>query len=211
LLDHLNDIEFTPDVLDDGVDSFTPIQKATPAQILDAQVKTADWLKELGVEDDEDVIEAAEKAAAQNAFAAVTADTAEAKSALLSLTVPAAVRQTVAMLTAYDWEFVQQAKQLRGMAVKKIVDETDHPDARIRLKALELLGKVTEVGLFTERVEVKKAELEDHELDERIREKLQALQKTVEAEAIEREERNADAEDVEVQESSDEDAANDGQ
>jgi hypothetical protein len=115
------------------------------------------------------------------------------------------------MLTAYDWEFVQQAKQLRGMAVKKIVDETDHPDARIRLKALELLGKVTEVGLFTERVEVKKAQLEDHELDERIREKLQALQKTVEAEAVEREEKNADAEDVEVQEPSDEDAANDGQ
>jgi hypothetical protein len=58
------------------------------------------------------------------------------------------------------------------MAVAKILEETDHPDARIRLKALEMLGKVTEVGLFTERIEIKKTELSDVELDERIKQKL---------------------------------------
>ena len=73
----------------------------------------------------------------------------------------------------------------------------DHPDARIRLKAIELLGKVTEIGLFTERIQVKKEELDDQELDNRIREKLAQLQKTVDAEAKAKEERNADAEDVE--------------
>ena len=101
------------------------------------------------------------------------------------------------MLTAYDWAFVEQAKELRGMAVAKIVEETDHPDARIRLKALELLGKVTEVGLFTERISVKKEDMSDDELDQKIREKLAQLQKTVDAEATEIENRNADAEDVE--------------
>ena len=211
MLDHLTTIEYSPDILDDATDDFVPVAKAEAAAILDAQAKTADWMKDLGIEDDEDVFEAAEKAAAQEAFAALTTDASQAKNALLNLKVPAAVRQTVAMLTAYDWEFVQQAKELRGMAVKKIVDETDHPDARIRLKALELLGKVTEVGLFTERVEVKKAELPDHELDERIREKLKQLQATVEAEATEREERNADAEDVEVlEEARDEDESQSG-
>ena len=198
MLDHLTTIEYSPDVLDDAMEEFVPAGKAEATAILDAQVKTADWMKELGVEDDEDIFEAAEKAAAQEAFATLTTGAPEAKNALMNLKVPAAVRQTVAMLTAYDWEFVQQAKELRGMAVKKIVDETDHPDARIRLKALELLGKVTEVGLFTERVEVKKAEMPDHELDERIREKLAQLQKTLDAEAKERDARNADAEDVEV-------------
>ena len=102
------------------------------------------------------------------------------------------------MLTAYEWQFVEEAQRLRSMAVAKLVEETEHPDARIRLKAIELLGKVTEVGLFTERVTVKKEELEDHELDERIREKLKQLQKTVDAEATEKEERNSDAEDVEL-------------
>ena len=58
------------------------------------------------------------------------------------------------------------------MSVAKIVKETEHPDARIRLKALELLGKVTEVALFTERVEVNQKEISNEELEKRIREKL---------------------------------------
>lgn len=175
--------------------------------LLDAQIKTADWLKQLGAEDDEAIIEEAQQAAARNAFAAVTSGAPDAKKALTQITVPAAVRQTVAMLTAYDWEFVQQAKEIRGKAVHQLVEEMEHPDARIRLKAIELIGKVTEIGLFTERVSVKKEELADHELDDRIREKLKQLSQTVEAEAKEREERNADAEDVEVKEPEADDAA----
>jgi hypothetical protein len=87
------------------------------------------------------------------------------------------VQRLVGMLTAYDWQFVEQAQRIRGMAVAKILEETDHPDARIRLKALEMLGKVTEVGLFTERIEIKKSDLSDVELDERIKQKLDALHK----------------------------------
>jgi hypothetical protein len=44
---------------------------------------------------------------------------------------------------------------------------------------LELLGKVTEVALFTERVEVKKTDMTDAELDKRIKEKLERLAKIV--------------------------------
>ena len=76
------------------------------------------------------------------------------------------------MLTAYQWKFVEQAEELRSMAVAKIVKETDHPDARIRLKALDMLGKVTEVALFTDRVSIKTEEVTDEELDKRIKEKL---------------------------------------
>jgi hypothetical protein len=35
-----------------------------------------------------------------------------------------------------------------------------------------MLGKVTEVALFTERVEIKKTDLSDEELEKRIKEKL---------------------------------------
>jgi hypothetical protein len=76
------------------------------------------------------------------------------------------------MVTAYQWKFVEQAEELRSMSVAKIVKETDHPDARIRLKALELLGKVTEVALFTDRISVKNEDVTDEELDARIKEKL---------------------------------------
>jgi hypothetical protein len=76
------------------------------------------------------------------------------------------------MVTAYQWKFIEQAEELRSMAVSHIVKEIQHPDARIRLKALEMLGKVTEVALFTDRVTVKNEEISDEELDARIKEKL---------------------------------------
>ena len=207
MLEHLTTVDFEPEVLDAPDEGFVPLKKTSAMGLLDAQIKTADWLKQLGAEDDETVIGEAQQAAARNAFAAVTTGAPDAKTALTQITVPAAVRQTVAMLTAYDWEFVQQAKEIRGKAVHQLVEEMEHPDARIRLKAIELIGKVTEIGLFTERVSVKKEELADEDLDNRIKEKLAQLQKTVEAEAQEREERNANAEDVEVKEPEADDAA----
>jgi hypothetical protein len=79
------------------------------------------------------------------------------------------------MLSAYDWHFVEQAKELRGYAVSQLVEETKHPDAKIRLRALELLGKVTEVALFTERVEVKKTQMTDSELEQKIKDKLNKM------------------------------------
>lgn len=200
LLEHLATIDYEPETLDAPDEGFVPLKKVNAPNLLESQIKTADWLKDLGAEDDEAVTSEAEKAAAQEAFAAVTTGAPDPKTALLNLNVPEAVRRTVAMLTAYDWEFVHQAKEIRGKAVAQLVEDMEHPDARIRLKAIELLGKVTEVGLFTERVTVKKEDMADHELDERIREKLNQLSKTVEAQAKEKEERNKDAEDVEVKE-----------
>jgi len=41
------------------------------------------------------------------------------------------------------------------------------------------LGKVTEVGLFTEKIEIKKTELSDAELEARIKEKLGKFAKIV--------------------------------
>jgi hypothetical protein len=151
---------------------FEPLDKATPAQTLNAQIKTTDWLKELVDEDDTIISQAQEQKAAQ-AFTALTTQDPKAKEKLLQMQVPEEIRSTVAMVSAYQWKFVEQAEQLRSMAVTKIVEETNHPDARIRLKALEMLGKVTEVALFTDRLEVKKTDVTEEELSARIREKLQ--------------------------------------
>jgi uncharacterized protein YjgD (DUF1641 family) len=197
VLEHLLEIEYESEVLDAPADGFTPIKKIDTAELLEGQIQTTDWLKELGASTDEEVLEHAQEEIARDAFKALVANPTEAKAALQKVTLPPAIQKIVGMLTAYDWAFVEQAKELRGMAVAKIVEETDHPDARIRLKALELLGKVTEVGLFTERISVKKEDMSDDELDQKIRDKLAQLQKTVDAEATEIENRNADAQDVE--------------
>jgi hypothetical protein len=171
--DHLlSQDAFTPAIIAGNV-PFTPINKAEPHEIVDAQVATTEWLKELGCVDDDEVISKAEAQAAREAFSgAMSLPPAKQKEKLLGLKTPAAVQKHVAMLTEFDWQFVEQAKEIRGYTVSQLLEETHHPDAKVRLKALELLGKVTEVALFTERIEVKKTELKDEELDQRIKEKL---------------------------------------
>ena len=180
MLEHLLDIEYEPEVLAAPEDGFVPLKKVDASDLLESQIQTTDWLKALGAATDDEVITQAEQAQATEAFAATITGAPDAKTTLTKITTPPAISRIVSMMTAYEWQFVEEARRLRSMAVAKIVEETDHPDARIRLKALELLGKVTEVGLFTERIEVKKTELSDIELDAKIKEKLLQIQNTVE-------------------------------
>jgi hypothetical protein len=173
LLSHLveaNEADFipTPEV---GRQEFTPLHKISPAQTLDAQIKTSDWLADITGEDDS-IVSKAQEAKAVEAFTSLINADPKAQQQLLKLEVPEEIRSTVAMVSAYQWKFIEQAEELRSMAVTKIVQETEHPDARIRLKALEMLGKVTEVALFTDRVQVKTEDISDEELEKRIKEKL---------------------------------------
>lgn len=169
----LNDlVDFEP--YPEPPDGFVPLKKADAKDVLNAQVATADWLSELGVPSDEDLDKREQTQAAREAFGVVNFDASNEaqKQALAKIKTPAAVQHLVGMLTAYDWEFIEQAKELRGYTVAKIVEETTHPDARIRLKALQMLGNVTEVALFTERVEITKKDASEEEIEKRLRERL---------------------------------------
>ena len=155
-------------------DDFVELDDASPGEVMSAQYKTVQWLEELGVRPDEEQNKEIQTQAARQAFGTLTttATEAEQKENLLQLKTPEAVRHLTGMLSAYDWEFVEMAKQIRGYTVAQLIEETKSSNANIRLKALGLLGKVTEVGLFTEKVEIKKAELTDFEIDAKIKEKL---------------------------------------
>ena len=179
MLDHLLDYE--PPV--EAIGGLRPVDKATPEDILNAQHSTSDWLTSLGAPTADTADATAAASLAQGAFQALVKPDTDTKQrqTLLALKTPAAVRHLTGMLTAYDWEFVHQAKELRGYAVSKILEEVEHPDARIRLRALELLGRVTEVALFTDRVEVKKTEMKDTELDAKIKEKLARFMGVIDA------------------------------
>jgi hypothetical protein len=172
MLEHLIHGEFHPEVVD-ATAAVLSFEKADPTTTIDAKVKTAEWLKNLELEDEEIETKADVQAARKSFASLVTGQSvATTQQALTSIKAPAAVQHLVGMLTAYDWAFVEQAKELRGYAVAQILEEVKHPDARIRLKALDMLGKVTEVALFTERIEVKKTEMSDVELENRIKDKL---------------------------------------
>jgi hypothetical protein len=177
-------VQFEPDITKSG---FTELDDASAQQVLDAQVKTTDWLAELGATLDDEIDEVIETESARKTFQKLitTTDEETSKEALVTIKTPEAVRHLTGMLTAYDWEFIEQAKQLRGYTVAKIVEETKNSNANIRLKALTLLGKVTEVGLFTEKIEIKKDELSDAELELRIKEKLNRFMGVVDVVDIE--------------------------
>jgi hypothetical protein len=182
MLEHL--VHFEPEITDRG--DFVKLDAASSEAVLSAQVETHDWLKSLGALSDEEVIADLEKREAREAFGALTttAPDADTKEKLIQLKTPAAVRHLVGMLTAYDWEFVQQAKELRGYTVAQLVEETKSPNANIRLKALIALGKVTEVGLFTEKIEVKKTDMTEDEIDRKLKEKLAKFMDIEDAEPI---------------------------
>jgi hypothetical protein len=154
-----------------GDASFDPLEDLTPAQTLNAQYKTSQWLSAFQ-DDDEDILNEARQEKVVDTFNSLVANDSSAKRKLLELDLPDEIKSAIGMVTAYQWQFVEQAEELRSMAVSHIVKEINHPDARIRLKALEMLGKVTEVALFTERVSVKSEDVTDEELDARIKEKL---------------------------------------
>ena len=184
MLEHL--IEFDPFVEDYDAER-TPLEKAGVAETIDAQVETTEWLKSLGAVDEATAVDKAQTDFARKAFTnIVTGQPTElTKDSITQIKAPAAVQHLVGMLTAYDWEFVHQAQQLRGYCVAQLVEETKNPSASIRLKALTALGKVTEVGLFTEKIEIKKDELTDLQLEQRIKDKLAKFMQVVDVVEIE--------------------------
>jgi len=184
MLEHL--LDFQPEVTS-STEAPPPVEKTTPIQALDGKINTSDWLKSMGAPDKEVVVSELEKTQARETFTALTtnAPTADAHAMVSKLETPQAVRHLTSMLTAYDWEFIQQAKELRGYAVAKILEECEHPTASIRLKALALLGKVTEVGLFTEKIEVKKTDMTEDEVDRKLKEKLAKFMDVTDVQPIE--------------------------
>jgi len=157
-------------------EDFVDLDDMDVPQTLEAQAGTADFFQRFASDPGILTQDSAQKA--REAFAATTnpnTTPAVAKEAILKLKVPQAVKHLSGMLSQYDWDYVEQAKEMRGYVAAKLMEETKHPDARIRLRALEMMGKLTEVGSFTERIEVKKIDASADELTERLRAKLAGL------------------------------------
>lgn len=88
---------------------------------------------------------------------------------------PASLRQTRAILDEFGSAVAHHAVEIRHLVTNKLLLETDNPDARVRLRALELLGKITDVGLFTDRTEVTITHQSTEDLKKKLREKFNRL------------------------------------
>ena len=166
---------------------FIDLEDACATDVLGGQANTAsDFLTRMG--SPEHLIDEVHASQVREVFGKVTTldlSDKEKKASVLTLRVPEAVKHLAGMLTQYDWDYVEQAKELRGYVVAKVLEESKHPDAKIRLRALKMLGDITEVGVFTERIEITKKDVSANELEERIRAKLSSLlPKVIEVETV---------------------------
>ena len=88
---------------------------------------------------------------------------------------PATLLLTDRILKDFGHSVVKSASQVRHLVTNKLIEETENPDPRIRIRALELLGKVSDVGLFAEKSEVTITHQTSDDLKDKLREKLSRL------------------------------------
>jgi len=88
---------------------------------------------------------------------------------------PASLRLTDSILKEFGRSVVESSVQIRHLVTNKLLLETDNPDPRVRIRALELLGKISDVGLFTDKSEVTITHQSTDDLREKLRSKLSKL------------------------------------
>ena len=88
---------------------------------------------------------------------------------------PASLVLTGGILTEFGQAVVESSLQIRHLVTNKLILETDNPDPRVRVRALELLGKISDVGLFSEKSEVSITHQSTDDLKEKLRSKLMKL------------------------------------
>jgi hypothetical protein len=142
----------------------------------DKKVKVAAATAKVLVEGGADIpVSSQEKQEAAEIFKEFTNPDSEAKanaSITKALQVPATVQHLFMMLSDYDHQVVQEAVQLRRFVTNKLIEDAGLSDPRHRLKALELLGKISDVGLFSEKTEITVKNLSQEDLQAQIKNKL---------------------------------------
>ena len=155
--------------LPDDFESEEPTTDALKIKIAAATMKV---LSEAGAEIP---VSTAEKKEAEEIFKTFTNPEATDKittAQTKALSVPATVQHLYAMLSDYDHQVVQEAVQLRRFVTNKLIEDAGLSDPRHRLKALELLGKISDVGLFSEKTEITVKNLSQADLETEIKSKL---------------------------------------
>ena len=78
------------------------------------------------------------------------------------------------ILTEYDHQVVEDAAQMRTYVTNKLIEVSSCGDTKQELRALELLGKISDVGLFSEKTEINVTHTTD-QLEHAIKDKINRL------------------------------------
>ena len=110
-----------------------------------------------------------------------------------------------ALLTEYDKQVVSDSVQMRNYITNRLLETSNCGETRFELRALELLGKISDVGLFSEKLEVTvthTASTLEHEIKDSIKRLMGKVNQVEDAEFEEiMEVSNGDEEGPEISES----------
>lgn len=79
------------------------------------------------------------------------------------------------LIKRFDFQAFADAQQARNFVTNKLIALADCGDPKLELKALELLGKHSDIGLFTERSEVTVHHTTSKSLEDSIKERVKRL------------------------------------
>ena len=89
--------------------------------------------------------------------------------------VTAEAKAASVLIKTFDFQAFADIQQARTFITNKLVKMTDCGDPKIEIKALELLGKHSDIGLFTERSEITVHHTTSKGLEESIKERIKRL------------------------------------
>lgn len=91
------------------------------------------------------------------------------------VTSSAEARAAAHLIKRFDFQAFADAQQARNFVTNKLLALADCGDPKLELKALELLGKHSDIGLFTERSEITVHHTSSKSLEESIKERVKRL------------------------------------
>jgi hypothetical protein len=143
-------------------------QPATQSDALAIAANTVDMIESLGGS-----IDFNEK----DFFQAKDLVTKSAKSPA-HLNSPAQAKAATEILRRFDYQAITDAQQARNLITNKLIELADCGDLKIEIKALELLGKHSDIGIFTERSEVTIHHKTSDSLENSIKDRIKRLLNT---------------------------------
>ena len=147
-------------------------------EVVRAAAATVELLKENGLDtafDDPEEVQSTADYLAQSYAADPEATSKAATPANIAKVPPQSLIFTRNILDEFGQQVVTRSVEIRHLVTNKLILESENPDARIRMRALELLGKITDVGLFTERSEVTITHQSTDDLKNALKEKISRL------------------------------------
>ena len=91
------------------------------------------------------------------------------------ISVPAEAKAAAALIKRFDFQAFADTQQARNFITNRLIQLADCGDPKLELKALELLGKHSDVGLFTERSEITVHHTSSQALENSIKERIKRL------------------------------------